>query len=95
MLPGDQALLCNTGYPFHRPGTVNPLHVQQVAGSRPFEESLEDLHHFTHLTWTKPDDCSRLPITLRLTDVRLIEEGSEYGVQEIQNYAATREEVAS
>ena len=91
LLPGDQAFLCNTGYPFNRPGTVNPLYVVQVAGGRPFEESLKDLHHFSHLAWTKPDDCSRLPITLRLTDVRLTEEGGEYAVQEIENYAATRE----
>ena len=38
-----------------------------MAGDRPFEESLRDLHYFTHLAWTKPDDCSRVPITLRLT----------------------------
>lgn len=91
MLPGAQAFLCSTGHPFQRPGTANPLHVRQVAGDRPFRESLEDLYHFTHLAWTKPDDCSRLPITLRLTDVRLTEEAGEYAVQEIENYAVNRE----
>ena len=91
ILPGDQAFLSSTGHPFRRPGTANPLYVRQVAGNRPFCESLEDLYHFTHLAWTKPDDCSRLPITLRLTDVRLTEEAGEYAVQEIENYAMNRE----
>ena len=90
-LPGDQAFLCNTGYPFKRSGTVNPLQVQKLTGDRDFELLLSDLYHFSHLAWTKPDDCSRLPITLRLTDVRLAEEGGEYSIQEIENYAVTRE----
>ena len=91
VLPGNQAFLCTTGHPFKHPGTSNPLHVHQVTGDRPFLDSLEDLYHFTHLTWTKPDDCSRLPITLRLTDIRLTEEASEYQMQEIENYANERE----
>lgn len=39
---------------------------------------MEDIHYLTALTWTKPDDCSRYPITRRLNDRRLSEDVSEY-----------------
>lgn len=91
MLPDDLAYLSTTGHPFKRPGTANPLQVNQTYGDRPFADVLEELYRLTHLTWTKPDDCSRVPITLRLTDVRLAEEASEYAVDEIANYANARE----
>ena len=91
LLPDDIAYLSTTGYPFKRPGTANPLQVHQVSGDRAFWAVLEELYRLTHLTWTKPDDCSRVPITLRLTDIRLSEEASEYSVEEIANYANARE----
>jgi hypothetical protein len=39
---------------------------------------LEDIYYLTALTWTKPDDGTRYPITVKLNDRRLSEDASEY-----------------
>lgn len=70
--------LCSTGRPFLRQGTVKPLHVRYIEGSLPFKLCLEDIYYLTALTWTKPDDCTRYPITVKLNDRRLSEDASEY-----------------
>lgn len=43
-----------------------------------FEDCLEDIFYLTALAWTKPDDCSRYPITTKINDRRLGEDASEY-----------------
>ena len=75
--PND-AYLCATGRPFRHPGTVNPLHVRYVEGGLPFARALEDLYALTTLAWTRPDDCTREPITIKLNDRRLGEDATEY-----------------
>ena len=70
--------LCSTGRAFPKPGTVKPLHVRYIEGSLPFKLCLEDIYYLTALTWTKPDDCTRYPITVKLNDRRLSEDASEY-----------------
>ena len=74
----NDGYLCSTGRPFSRQGTVKPLHIKYVEGEIPFELCLEDIFYLTALTWTKPDDCSRYPITTKLNDRRLSEDASEY-----------------
>ncbi len=73
----DEAYLCTTGRAFPRPGTVRPLHVRRVMGEFPFESALEDLFCLT-LPWTRPQDCTRYPITLKLNDRFLRAEAGEY-----------------
>jgi argonaute-like protein implicated in RNA metabolism and viral defense len=68
--------LCATGEPFRRHGTVRPLHVKYVEGTIPFELCLEDVYYLTTLAWTRPEDCTRYPITIKLTDRRLAARGS-------------------
>jgi hypothetical protein len=70
--------LCATGHPFHRHGTVRPLHVRYVEGTIPFELCLEDVYYLTNLAWTRPENCTRYPITIKLTDRRLGDEASDY-----------------
>lgn len=70
--------ICSTGRTFPRPGTTNPLYVKKLEGALPFEQCLEDVYALTALTWTKPDDCSRYPITIKLNDRYLVEDASEY-----------------
>jgi hypothetical protein len=70
--------LCSTGRAFPKPGTVKPLHIRYIEGSLPFKSCLEDIYYLTALTWTKPDDCTRYPITVKLNDRRLGEDASEY-----------------
>ena len=73
-----EGFLCSTGRAFPRKGTVQPLPVRCVVGGLPFEQALEDVYALTTLSWTRPEDCSRYPITLKLTDRWLGEEASEF-----------------
>lgn len=75
---GKDAFLATTGWPFDRHGTSRPLHVKYIAGTLSFDETLEDVFWQSCLTFTKPDDCSTVPISLRLLDRRLREEAGEY-----------------
>lgn len=75
--------LCSTGRAFRRRGTVNPLHVKFIKGNLEFEKCLEDIYYLTTLTWTNPRDCSREPITIKLTDRYLGEEAGEYNKNDL------------
>ncbi len=81
---GGDGYLCATGRAFARAGTAKPLHVRFVEGSLPFEACLEDLYSLTALTWTRPEDCARDPITIKLTDRRLGEDASEYDADALE-----------
>jgi len=70
--------LCATGRPFARFGTTRPLHVRFIEGTIPFELCLEDVYYLTALAWTRPEDCTRYPITIKLNDRRLGDDASEY-----------------
>jgi hypothetical protein len=69
----DEGFVCNTGLSFRVPGTVRPLHVKRVQGEMPIEDCLEDVFYLACLTWSKPDGCSRDPVTVRLNDRQLID----------------------
>jgi hypothetical protein len=69
----NEGFVCNTGLSFRVPGTVRPLHVKRVFGQMPIEECLEDVFYLACLTWSKPDGCSRDPVTIRLNDRQLID----------------------
>ncbi len=77
------AYLCTTGKAFFHPGTTRPLHIRYVDGDMPFEDCLRDVYYLTALTWTRPEDCTRDPITIKLTDRRLGEDASEYDEEAI------------
>jgi hypothetical protein len=44
----------------------------------PHEHIIEDVFSLTSLTWTKPDDCLREPVTIKLTDIRLEEHAGTF-----------------
>jgi hypothetical protein len=77
-LYGDQGFVCTTGYPYDHQGTSNPLYVVKKDGPMPMETILQDVFYLSNLTWTKPDDCSRLPITIKMIDIRLRRIAGEY-----------------
>jgi hypothetical protein len=70
--------LCATGRAFRRNGTVKPLHVRLVEGPMSIESCLEDVYALTSLAWTRPEDCTRYPITIKLNDRYLGEEAGKY-----------------
>jgi hypothetical protein len=92
---GTDGHLCSTGRAFSRPGTVNPLHVRHVEGPLPMEKCLEDVFSLTTLTWTRPEDCTRYPITIKLNDRFLGGEASEYDAEALEYAASLREDAAT
>lgn len=78
----EDAYLCSTGRAFERhgkqKGTTNPLHIRYVEGELNFQACIEDVYSLTVLAWTRPEDCSRYPITIRLNDRFLRDEATEY-----------------
>ncbi len=86
------AYLCATGRAFRRPGTVNPLHVRYVEGGLSFMECLEDVYALTVLAWTRPEDCTRDPITIKLNDRRLGEDAGDYDGDALSFVAGHEEE---
>ena len=74
----NEGFVCSTGRAFFHKGTVQPLHVRCVLEGIPFIDALEDVYALTTLAWTRPEDCSRYPVTLKLTDRWLGEEASEF-----------------
>ncbi|TMI68690.1 MAG: hypothetical protein E6H09_21915 [Bacteroidetes bacterium] len=74
----DEGYICTTGRAFKRPGTSLPLHVRKIEGALTIEECLEDVFFLSNLTWTKPNDCSREAITIRLNDRFLKDEATAY-----------------
>lgn len=93
----NDAYLCSTGRAFakHRPGTVQPLHIRYLEGALPFEKCVEDVYFFTALTWTNPRDCSREPITVKLTDRYLGEEAGVYDINELSDALQTAKEATA
>ncbi|MFW9794969.1 MAG: hypothetical protein ACFFEE_11730 [Candidatus Thorarchaeota archaeon] len=78
-----EAYICNTGWPFRHGGTVQPLYVRKVKGPMPIHACIEDVFCLASLTWTRPEDCSRYPITIKLTDRYLCEIAGDYDVSEL------------
>lgn len=72
------AYVCATGRAFPHEGTTRPLAVRRVSGELGMVDCLSDLYALTTLAWTKPDDCSRYPITLKLCDRYLTEDATDY-----------------
>jgi len=74
----NDAFICTTGYPYRFKGSAKPLHVVKVEGAMSLKEILEDVFYLSNLTWTKVDDCSRLPLSIKMNDIRLREIAGEY-----------------
>jgi len=80
----DEGYVCTTGEPFSRPGTPRPLRIVRAYGAMPIEHCMQDIFSLTNLTWTRPEDCSRFPITIRLADKFLADEKTEYDEDELE-----------
>ena len=77
LLSENDAFICNTGPPYKHKGTTKPLHIVKD-GPLPMESVLEDEFYLANLTWTKIDDCSRQPLSIKITDIRLREFAGKY-----------------
>jgi len=66
-----------TGNPKSSIAMISDL-VIKVEGKMPLKQILEDVFYLSNLTWTKIDDCSRLPLSVKMNDIRLREIAGEY-----------------
>jgi len=73
----NEAFICNTGQPYRHNGTTNPLHILKK-GHLSIEKVIEDVYYLANLTWTKVDDCSRLPLSVKFADIRLRESAGTF-----------------
>ena len=94
ILDSQNAYLCATGRAFPRHGTVQPVHVKYVEGTFPLEMCLQDVYFLTSLAWTRPDDCAKDPITIKLTDRRLGEDAGTFDIDALEYYVAEQEQEA-
>lgn len=79
-----EAFVCTTGKEFARGGTSNPLYVKIAAGSLPIEHVAEDLYFLSCLPYNRPEDCSRYPLTIKVTDRRINYLGSDYDSEALE-----------
>lgn len=82
-LSEDEGYVCTTGAPLLPAGTARPLHVKRAAGQLSIEDALGDIFRLSCLSWTRPESCSRLPISLKLCDTLLMDEGADHDEDQI------------
>ncbi|WP_412467099.1 hypothetical protein [Pedobacter sp. KLB.chiD] len=83
MLNAKEAFVCTTGREFRHQGSSIPLYVKYNSGVMAFEKVLKDLYYLSCLAYTKPDDCSRFPVTIKITDRRINTLGSEFDLESL------------
>jgi len=83
MINQREAFLCTTGREFRHRGTSIPLYIKYNAGEMDFEKILQDLYYLSCLAYTKPDDCSRFPLTIKITDRRINTLGSDFDLESL------------
>ncbi|SFE53050.1 argonaute/piwi family protein [Spirosoma endophyticum] len=83
MINKREAFLCTTGREFRHQGTSIPLYIKYNSGEMDFEKVLQDLYFLSCLAYTKPDDCSRFPITIKITDRRINTLGEEFDLDSL------------
>lgn len=83
-LKEKEAFLCTTGREFNHGGSSNPLYVKYDTGTMRLEAILEDLYYLSCLAYTKPDDCSRYPLTIKITDRRINTLGSNFDFEQLE-----------
>lgn len=84
VLDENEGFVCTTGRAFPRAGTVEPLCAKRICGELSMEQCLEDIFYLSALTLTKPDDCSRYPISIKLNDRALTDAATEYDEDELE-----------
>ena len=84
VLDENEGFVCTTGRAFPRAGTVEPLCVKRLCGDLTMEQCLEDVFYLSALALTKPDDCSRYPLSIKLNDRALTDAATKYNEDELE-----------
>jgi hypothetical protein len=82
----SEAYLCTTGWPMFGDefGTVRPLHLHVVEGPLSLEACSEDVFAYSMLAWTRPEGCTRYPITIKLCDRILQDYAGEFNEDDLE-----------
>jgi len=77
-LSDDEGALATTGHPMLKKGTAHPLYFE-VVGDIDIDDIAHDIYALSHLAFSSPGSCMRLPFTIALADFVLCEStpGSE------------------
>jgi hypothetical protein len=84
ILDEKEGFVCTTGRAFPRKGTVEPLCVKRVSGELSIEQCMEDIFYLSALALTKPDDCSRYPLSIKLNDRALTDAATEFNEDDLE-----------
>ena len=84
VLDENEGFVCTTGRAFPRAGTVEPLCVKRLCGDLTMEQCLEDVFYLSALALTKPDDCSRYPLSIKLNDRALTDAATQFNEDELE-----------
>ncbi len=84
ILDESEGVICTTGRAFPRRGTVEPLCVKKISGEMSIEHCLQDVFYLSALALTKPDDCSRYPLSIKLNDRALSDAATEFNEDELE-----------
>lgn len=63
-----EAIVLTTGEPMLRRGTAHPLYMEVVSGDVDVMQVAHDIYALSHLAYTAPGSCLRLPFTIALAD---------------------------
>lgn len=81
-----EGYVATTGWPLLLgQGTARPLKVTRASGNMQIEDALRDVFQLSCLAWTRPESSSRLPISLKLCDTFLKDEGAEHDEDDMLN----------
>ena len=92
ILDDTEGFVCTTGRTFPRKGTVEPLCVKRVSGDLSIEQCMEDIFYLSALALTKPDDCSRYPLSIKLNDRALTDVATAFNEDDLEYIGSDEEE---
>jgi argonaute-like protein implicated in RNA metabolism and viral defense len=67
-LGNKEVVVLTTGEPMLRRGTAHPLLAELISGELDIMDIAHDIYALSHLTFTAPGSCLRLPFTIALAD---------------------------
>jgi len=72
-LSAREGVITTTGYPMLRKGTARPLYFEVIEGDANITDIAHDIYALSHLAFSAPGSCLRLPFTIALADYVLRE----------------------
>jgi hypothetical protein len=72
-LSAREGVITTTGYPMLRKGTARPLYFEVIEGDANITDIAHDIYALSHLAFSAPSSCLRLPFTIALADYVLRE----------------------